>query len=133
MTSSWENNLYHFANACMETSWEKWIEGKTAASWGCTLPARLAYLADAVINIVILPFALIRLTFCLFHGWSSEKRKVSYFYAKERANHLFLSTFGAVISPALASKYRDANITPYIIAARVMVISGFVLYYVLTL
>jgi hypothetical protein len=132
MTVNWDDSLYHFASECMDRSLEKWKAGQFWDSWGYTLPARLAYLADSVLNCVILPFALIKFAFSLPANWKSENLKASYHYVKERSNHLFIALFGAVISPYLANKYRDANVAPYIIAARITVISGAILYYALT-
>ena len=131
---SWENALYTFANDCMATSREKWDAGQKGVAWGYTIPARLAYLCDMIINIVILPFAILAVTFGALHALCTWNRQSKHFQSTrtelmERANHFFLSLFGSIISPALAHKFRDANIAPYIVALRITVISAGALYY----
>ena len=70
------NTFYTHANDYMDKSWEQWEKNELAASWGYSLSARLAYLADVIANVVIFPLAILRVTFGLFHGlltWNWNK------------------------------------------------------------
>ncbi|NGX60176.1 MAG: hypothetical protein KR126chlam3_01342, partial [Chlamydiae bacterium] len=49
-------DFYEKANDYMIQSWKSWENGKTAKSWGYTIPARFAYLCETIINLVKLPF-----------------------------------------------------------------------------
>lgn len=134
MHLTWENGLYDFANHCMEVSWQKKEEGKVWESWKYTLPARVAYLADVIVNAVIVPFSLIGFLYGALHALCTWNRKSEVWqnnkaFALERTNHILLSTLGFAISPSLAHKYRDANITPYVIAIRIAAIASLVAYY----
>jgi len=127
------NDLYVTASLHMEKSWQAWESNSPLKSWGHTIPARLAYLCETVVNAVNLPFAIIAITFGSVHALCTWNRQSTVFQdayttISKVANRLFLSGFGALISPAVTHKYRDANITPFIIAARVVVISGGLLY-----
>jgi|GEM_PF-5816697 len=127
------SDYYKLASHHMEKSWRAWESNSSLKSWGHTIPARLAYLCETVINAVSLPFAIIAITFGSLHALCTWNRQSALFqdtYAtiSKVANRLFLSGFGALFSPAVTHKYRDANITPFIIAARVVVISGGLLY-----
>ena len=126
-------DLYEVANDYMAKSWQSWKTGEEAKSWGYTIPARFAYLCETIINAVNLPFAIIAITFGSLHALCTWNRKSEIFLdtysaISKTANHLFLSVFGALISPAITYKYRNANITPFIIAARIIIISGGILY-----
>jgi len=126
-------NLYEIANDRAEIARLAWEANKPLQSIGYSLSARVAYLAETTVKAVILPFAILRVTFAttlalLTWNWKGELFQSSYQFISGTSNHLFLSLFGAVISPALAHKYRDANITPFIIAARITIISGGLLY-----
>ncbi|MDN3506035.1 MAG: hypothetical protein P0S96_02275 [Simkaniaceae bacterium] len=127
------NDYYEIASSHVEKSWQAWEANSSLKAWGHTIPARLAYLCESVINAVSLPFAIIAITLGSLHALCTWDRKSEIFqdtYAtiSKVANRLFLSGFGALVSPAVTHKYRDANITPFIIAARVVVISGGLLY-----
>ncbi len=118
----------------MASSREKWDAGQKGEAWGYTIPARLAYLCDTIINLVVLPFSIIAVTVGTLHAlftwnWQSSIFQSTKSDIMERANHFFLSAFGSTISPSLAHKYRDLNIAPYIVAFRITVISAGVIYY----
>ena len=126
-------DFYEKANDYMINSWKSWENGKTAKSWGYTIPARFAYLCETIINLVKLPFAIIAVTFGALHALCTCNRKseifqTTYSAISKTTNHLFLPVLGSLISPAAAHKYRDANITPYLIAARIIIISGGLFY-----
>ncbi len=128
------NAFYNSANIHTAQSWELWHAKKQAQSWAHTVPARFFYLCDMIVNITALPFAIISVTFGLLHAlctlnYRSPTFKATKHFIFERSSHLFLSAFGSVISPALAHKYRDANLAPYIIAFRIVVITAGALYY----
>lgn len=132
--TTWDNRLYEFANDCMVKSWDKWDLREIGSSWGYTIPARLAYVCDAIINLVVLPFAIIGITFGTLHALFTWNRQSPFFQATlshitEKTNHLFLSTCGAFISPALAHRFRDANLVPYFIALRIAVLTSALIFY----
>lgn len=130
-----ENRFYDVANSQMAQSWEKWELGEIADSWRCSISARLSYLCDMIVNLVILPFAIIAVTFGSLHAlftwdWNSTFFQSTKHYITERTNHLVLSLFGSAISPALAHKYRDVNLVPYLIALRItVVVTALVVFY----
>lgn len=131
---SWDNRLYEFANDCMVQSWDKWDLREIGSSWGYTMSARLAYVSDAIINLVILPFAIIGVTFGTLHALFTWNRQSPIFqsnlsFITQKTNHLLLSCFGAFISPALAHRFRDANLVPYVIALRIAVLTGALILY----
>ena len=118
----------------MATSWEKWETGETAQSWGYTIPARLAYLCDVIVNLVILPFAILSATIGALHALFAWDRSSSSYqetkkFVLERSNHFLLSLFGSVIAPSVSHRYRDANLAPYVLAVRITVISAGLIYY----
>lgn len=126
-------NFYEKASQYVMKSWEYWEKNQIGKSWAWTIPARFAYLCETIINLVILPFAITAITFGSLHALCTLNRKskvyqTSYAFISKTSNHLFLSLFGATVSPALTHKYRDANITPFIIAARVAVVTAGFLY-----
>ena len=126
-------DFYEKASDCMAKSWEDWEKGEIVQSWGRTIPARLAYLCEAITNLVVLPFAILSVTFGALHALCTWNRKSevylkTYAFISKTTNHLFLSTFGSLISPAITHKYRDANIAPFILAARITVITAGLLY-----
>lgn len=126
-------DFYDKASAYMKLSWASWEENKIALSWYYTGPARIAYLFETIINTVKLPFTIIGVTFGSLHALVTWNRKSpiftqTYQEISKTANRLFLSAFGSAISPAVTHRYRDANITPFIIAARVTIISSGILY-----
>lgn len=132
---SWDSALYTFANDCMEKSGEKWKAKEYGPSWGYSIPARLAYLADLIVNLIQFPFAIIGITFGSLHAlvtlnYQSPLFQESKSFIIEKTNHALLSIFGAVVSPALAHRYQNANLAPFVIAARITVLSGGLLYYV---
>ncbi len=132
---SWDTALYSFANTCMENSWKEWEMGNLENAWGYTIPARLAYLADLVVNIVQFPFAIIAITFGSVHALCTFDYQSVVFQSAKRfiilkTNHALISAFGGAISPAVAHKYQNANLAPFVIAARITVISTGFFYYV---
>ncbi len=133
MTISWENAAYEKANNYMQSSETQWREGSKFESLKFSFSARAFYLADVIINTVRLPFALLETLFAVLHScvkwnWKSEYLHGSYTFLLERSNHFFLSAFG-ILLPGISHTYRDANLTPYIVAARIIIISGAILYY----
>ncbi len=133
--TTWDNRLYEFANDCMVQSWDKWELREIGSSWGYTIPARLAYLCDSIVNLVVLPFAIIGITFGTLHAVFTWNRQSTVYQSAlnhiiEKTSHLVLSFIGACISPAFAHRFRDANLLPYIIAFRITVLTGaFILYF----
>lgn len=119
----------------MAQSWENWEMGELVEAWKGSLSARLAYLCDLIVNVVMLPFAIIAVTFGSLHAlltwdWHSAPFQTSKEFITEKTNHLVLSLFGSVISPSLSHKYRDVNLVPYLIALRITVIvTAFVVFY----
>ena len=121
----WHDTHHAFANDLMAKSWDRWKAGLTGESWGYTIPARLAYLCDAIVSLVAMPFAIIALVFGslqAFFTWNSEPFVITKAFLYDKTNHFFLSAFGSIISPAIAHKYRDANLTPYVFALRMIVL-----------
>ena len=121
---SWDNKAYEYANECMELSWEKWEDGEIGHSWSLSFQARLAYLVDIIVDLVIFPFAVIGLVFSLFSPiFTCNANAIKFCYGKssEKLNHFCFSVLGSTVSPALAHKHRDFNLTPYIIAARAII------------
>jgi len=131
---TWDNRLYEHANDCVIKSWESWETNDGASAWKHSVSARLAYLCDMIVNLVVLPFAIIGVTFGSLHAlitwnWQSSVFQSTKSFITKTSNHLFISLFGAVISPAIAHKYRDANLVPFIIAARIVIIAASLLVY----
>lgn len=131
---TWDNRLYEHANDCMVKSMESWDAHEDSSSWKYSVSARLAYLCDMIVNLTILPLAIIGVTFGSLHAlftwnWQSTVFQSTKSFITEKSNHLFISMFGAIISPAIAHRYRDANLVPYIIAARIVVITGSIIFY----
>lgn len=131
---TWNTSLYNYANDCVAQSWEKWDLDQKGKSWGYVISARLAYVCDAIVNVVLLPFAIIGIIFGTVHAlctrnYQSELFQITKNNITERTNHLFLSIFGALISPAIAHRYRDANLAPYFIAFRITFLTGGLIYY----
>jgi hypothetical protein len=126
-------DFYLAASSHMEKSWNAWEEGRYLRSFGHTVPARLNYLSEMIVSAVKLPFAIIHITFGLLHALATWNRKSPVLQRSSQSinrtsNRLFLSAFGATLSPAITHKYRDADVARYIIAARIVVISGAFLY-----
>lgn len=133
--TSWDTALFTFANTCMEKSWQEWEAGRVEDSWGYTISARLAYLADVIINLVQFPFAIIAVTFGSIHAlctlnYRSEVFQSTKNFIIEKTNHALISAFGAVVSPAVAHKFQNANLAPFVVAARITVISAGFFYYI---
>lgn len=131
---TWDNRLYEYANDCMIKSWESWETNEGSSSWKYSASARLAYLCDMIVNLVILPFAIIGITFGSLHAlftwnWQSTLFQSTKSFISKTSNHLFISLFGALVSPAIAHRYRDANLVPYIIVFRIVVVAGGVIFY----
>jgi len=78
-------DFYEKANDYMINSWKSWEEGKVAKSWGYTIPARLAYLCETIINLVTLPFAIIGVTFGTLHALCTWNRNSEIFQTTYRA------------------------------------------------
>lgn len=132
---SWDTALFEFAGSCMETSWKKWGEGEFTSSWGYTIPARLAYVASVIVNIVQFPFAIIGVTLGGLHAlltlnYKSEPFQITRQFIIQKTNHALISAFGAAISPAIAHRFQNANLAPFVIAARVTVVSAALFYYI---
>lgn len=130
----WDDKLYEFANDCVARSWQCRESGQTAESWGYTVPARLAYVCAAIVDLVVLPFALIATLFGALHAlftwdWNSPVFEETWNRVQIKSNHFFLSVCGSLISPAIAHKYRDANLLPYIVAIRIAITLGVVYYF----
>jgi len=129
----WENATYEFANQCVEKSWAQWERNDLVESWGYTIPARLAYVTDLVINVAVFPLAIIRVTFGSLYAiarWDSSTHEYQSgkHYIIERTNHVLLSLVGSIL-PSVAHRYRDVDLAPYVIAARIAVITWGILYY----
>lgn len=130
-TAPWHEVFYHAAGKYVCRSWEHWESGNIVASWKETIPARLAYLCDVVLDIVVIPFYLVQFLFAAVKGlltWNWETMRTTRHDLFKKTNHFFLSFFGCLFSPAIAYRYRDANLTPYIIAARIAVILAGITY-----
>lgn len=133
-TITWANALYEYANDCVVKAHQLETDGKVVSSWAQTVPARLSYLADVIVNVAILPFGILRFLGCGLlalstWNWSNPSYQESKRALLERSNHLVMSSVGFLVSPTLAHKYRDANVAPYLIAVRIVVITGIALYY----
>lgn len=127
-------DLYDVASNYVVKSWECWENGEISKSWGYTIPARLAYLCETITSVVLLPFAIIRITFATFHALFTWDRKSEVFQGAlsgiiKVTNRLILSTVGSIISPAMAHKYRTANVAYFVVAARIVIISAGFLYW----
>jgi len=121
MENSFENKTYQFANKAVAKSWQAWEKGNYATCFGHTLPARFWYVADIIVNIVMLPVAIISVTFGFVLAVATCNFKNPFFlrtihYILERTNHLCISAVG-LLSPGLAHKYRDAKFPGKIVAA----------------
>lgn len=128
MSPSAENVFYNAANAWVHQALAESQNGQCIQSWLSTIPARLCYIADMIVDLAALPLATIGLIVGLFYAtltcnWR-QNTLLHFYYSKttEKTNHFCVSCFGSLISPALAHKYRDFNVVPYIIIARIMVI-----------
>ncbi len=133
---SWDTALYSFANDCVAKSWKSWEEKNYGESWGYSFTARLAFVANLVIDVALFPFAIIGVTFGLLHALGTRNHRSAVFqktrnFIIEKTNHALLSIFGAVVSPAIAHRFQYANLAPFVIAARITVISAGFLYYFL--
>lgn len=127
-------DFYDKASDYMLKSWQSWENGEIAKSWGYTIPARLAYLCQTIISIVLLPFEIIRITFASMVALFTWNRKAKIFQTAlagiiKTTNRLILSALGSTISPAMTHKYRTANVAYFVVAARVVVISAGFLYW----
>lgn len=132
MTVRWDNHYFASANAFMEKAHELRQEGQYQRSWKISLSARLHYLADCVVNLVILPFALLGVIAGAIHAlcrWNLSILKPSKQYLLEKSNHFFISLCGTALSPTLAYKYKDANLAPLIITVRIAAIAMLYLIY----
>lgn len=131
-STPWHEVFYQIACECVCQSWEHWEAGNISASWRATIPARLAYLCDVVVDVVVIPFYLVQFLFSASKGiftWNWESTRPVRHDLLKKTNHLFLSFFGTLCSPAIAYRYRDANLAPYIIAARIVVILAGITYF----
>ena len=85
-----------------------------------------------LLQVVSFPLAIIAVTYgCLVAlvkwDWKNETFDKSYNWIKQKTNYALLSALG-IIFPQTAYKFRDANLTPYVIALRIAVISAGCLY-----
>lgn len=125
ITAPWHETFYHFAGEWVQKSWTHWDEGRIVESWKDTIPARFSYLCDSIFDIIITPFYLIGCTFGIVKGVVTCNWELFHSYRKNlmgKANHLILSSIGFSLSPALAYKFRDANLALYVVALRIIVI-----------
>ena len=109
---------FDYANTCMETSWKRWNSGEVLDSLKLSVPARMSYLSSVVLNVVLLPFALIRSIFnttsTIFRcEWSIKK---AWTPISKKITHLILGILGGVIAPSIAYKCRNLNLGPYALA-----------------
>lgn len=128
--------IYNSANTAAALSIQKWDDSEVLSSVRYNLKSRFLYICSAVANISVLPFALLATLFSGIHALCVCDRNLpgfqySYKCTVTYSNHFFMSLVGAIFTPTIAHKYRDFNLTPYIIAARIAVITGAVLYYAL--
>ena len=106
-----------FGDKHMADSWKAWKEDKINASWGHSFIAHFGYLADLVVSVVIIPFALIGTMFGLLHAaymWSEKKSELyqnSVRLLHSKTHRLFTSLLG-VFTPAGAYSYRNRSILP---------------------
>lgn len=82
------------------------------SSWARTIPARMAFVADAIVDAVVLPFTLIGAAFGVLlylFSWGEETALLggSIYRFDELANRLVSSTIGAVISTGLGDTLHD--------------------------
>ncbi len=132
MTVRWDNSQYENANAYMVEAEVMQNAGAHSRSWQLSFSARLAYLCDMVVNLVVLPFAIVGVIFGSLHAlctWKLFVLKQTKEFILEKSNHFFLSVCGSLVSPSLAHKYRDVNLAPYIVALRIIVIAALYLSY----
>lgn len=109
-STSWDNTLYNYANETMAKSLKEYQEGHVAKSWALTIPVRLAFLADAITSLVLIPFTAIASFFTLFYGlvdWDWTLCKDCWGKTVEKTHHFFLGLLGGVLSPNLAYRIKD--------------------------
>jgi len=115
-----DNTFYNIANKWEERAIQCNDKKEFFKSWGWATLARIPYLIDVIIDVVVAPLALIGLTFGVLIGictLGKEAALVKYSANKflEKINHFCLSLFGAIASPWLAHKGKDVNIMGYTI------------------
>lgn len=122
-----DTRFYLEAHTQVLKSQECWNEGNRVASVGHALNARLAYIANLIINVVSFPFAILYVTYgsivaVLHWNFKIEVYTKSFNWIKTKTNHILLSTLG-IATPSLAYRFRDANLAPYVIALRIAIIT----------
>lgn len=113
-----DNYFYNIANDWEEHGIQCNDNKEYFKSWGWSALARLPYLANVIVDVVAAPLALIGIVFGLPPAiFTCGKESVILTYSAkkclEKLNHLFISTFGALVSPWLAHKGRDVNVIGY--------------------
>ena len=93
-------------------------KGDFLKSWGRAIPARLAFLADAVVHAVILPFKLLALLYYSIEFVFTWGKHNSSFWssatdADETLNRTLRSLLGAVISVEWADRLHQENAQPF--------------------
>jgi len=124
---TWDTTLYLAAHNQVIESQLCWIDGHTADSILHSINARLAYVANLVINVVSFPLAILFVTFGSIIAISHWDFKIeiftkSYNWIKTKTNHVLLSALGTAL-PSVAYRFRDANLAPYVIALRIALIT----------
>lgn len=120
---TWDTSLYLAAHDQVIESQHCWVDGDTTDSIYHSLNARLAYVANLIVNVVSFPLAIIFVTFGSIIAISHWNFKIeiytkSFNWIKTKTNHVLLSALGTAF-PSLAYRYRDANLAPYVIALRI--------------
>lgn len=129
--------IYELANDAAEAAIVKWNENEIGEFCKYHCKSRLFYLCSVVTNAVAFPFTAVAALFrslyalCLCNT-KEETFRTQWKYTIECSNHFFLSIIGSLFSPSIAHRYRDANLTPYVIVARITIVTGALLYYALS-
>lgn len=124
---TWDTTLYLTAQHQTLSAQRLWDEGSKADSISHALNARLAYVANLIVNVVSFPLAILYVTFGTIVAISHWNFKVeiytkSFNWIKTKTNHVLLSALGTA-APSLAYRFREANLAPYVIALRIVIIT----------
>lgn len=120
-----ENGVDGFRNLAHDTVQQglKDIEeGRYLASWGKSLPARVSFAGDAVVQTVLLPLSLVQAAFHTVEviftwGATATRFNESASGLLENANRVFRGAFGAVISPNVSYNGREKNFVGIFLSA----------------